>query len=278
MADSSDVGNKLVSIIAGIVYPNGTSSPSIVTAAVKVFRGWPVAANLDADMLAGKINISVFAPPNMERNTTRYLLEEQIPAPPVHTLTALAAGNQITIGGTISTPQNALALLASKYVYAYPLQPNDTLATAATGLAALIAVDFPGTDASGPVITIAGEPGVVRAGVSGKATVSIEQGRQEKTFRITCWCPTPALRDLLAPIVDLALRQLPFITLADQTAARLRYESGFDNDEGEKVQIYRRDLNYCVEYATTSTSQASEVGAIGVGVSGNGAPPDTRFT
>lgn len=263
MADESDVGNVLVGLVSGVAYPNGTASPSIVNAGVMIYRGWPNSAQLDKDLAAGKAHVSIFAPAGMERNTTRYGRDD-IEIAPAHTLTAAVAGNQVTIGGTVSTPQNVLVLCGARFVFSYSVQNADTLASIAAALAAMIAASFPGTSASGSAITISGSPGIVQARVAGQGQVWTEQGRQEKSFWITCWCPTPTMRDVLAPAIDLALRQLDFITMSDQGAARLRYSSSRTSDEGSKVQIYRRDLVYSVEYATATVTDAPEIGAIGV--------------
>lgn len=264
MADTSDVENKLVSLVAATVYPNGTVAPSIINAGVKVYRGWPVSASLDTDLAAGKANISIFPPEGMERNTTRYPREEAVVAAPVHTLTATVAGNTITIGGTVSRPQNVIALCGISFEFAYGVQANDTLTLIAGNLAALIAVAFPGTAASGAVITVVGKPGILQARIAGQGQVWTRQSQQEKTYWITCWCPTPAMRDVLASAIDVVLKQLDWIDLADGSRGRLRYASSRVSDEGQKVQIYRRDLVYTLEYETATMTPAYETGTVGV--------------
>ena len=67
MADITDVSNALVTVIAGIVYPNGTSQPSITGVPVLVYQGWPDAVQLRADLAAGKVHVSVYPQPNMLR-------------------------------------------------------------------------------------------------------------------------------------------------------------------------------------------------------------------
>lgn len=264
MADTSDVENAFVTLVAATVYPNGTGQPSIVNAGVKVFRGWPNSASLDTDLAAGAAQISIFPPEGMERNTTRYPREEADVAAPVHTVTATVNGNTVTIGGTISSPQNIIVACGVGQSFSYAVQTNDTLALIATNLAALIAASFPGTAASGAVITVAGKPGILQARIAGQAQVWTRQSQQEKTYWITCWCPTPAMRDVLAPAIDVALKQLDWINLADGSRGRLRYASSRVSDEAQKVQIYRRDLVYTVEYETATVSPAPETGIVGV--------------
>lgn len=262
MADASDVANVLKALVVGIVYPNGTSQPSIVNTTVGVERGWPISDELQQQLGAGQCIVSIFAPPGMERNTTRYQRDDVQVAAPVHTLSATVSGNTITIAGSIAVPQNVIVRCGPKLAFSYAVQPNDTLASIAAGIAALLVATFPGTSSNGPVVTVAAKAGLLQARVASTGQVFTEQGRQEKVFWITCWCPTPALRDELTPAIDLALRQLDFITMPDQGAARLIYNSSRETDDGEKNEIYRRDLLYSVEYATATVTPALEVGAV----------------
>ena len=66
------------------------------------------------------------------------------------------------------------------------------------------------------------------------------------------WCPDPAVRDTVAGAIDTALASLRFIALPDGTQGRLIYAGGADFDQSQDAALYRRDLLYGVEYATTS--------------------------
>lgn len=278
MADTSDVENALQALVVSAIYPNGTSQPSIVAKDLFIYRGWPRSAQLDTDLAAGKAHISIFPPEGMERNTTRWPRDEEVVSTPVHTLTAVVSGNTIIIGGTVAVPQNVVAVAGTQYAFAYAVQANDTLATIAAHLAALIAASFPGTAASGAVITVAGKPGILQARVVSAGQIATEQKRQEKTYWITCWCPTPAMRDILAPAIDVALSQLDFITVGtEQSEARLRYVGSRVSDEGQKVQLYRRDLVYTAEYGTFTITPAYEVGAVGLTSGPQGATQTEYF-
>lgn len=264
MADTSDVENALKDLVIGVVYPNGTTQPSIVNVTVGVERGWPTANDLDTELGAGQAIISVFPPAGLERNTTRYPRQESTIADPVHTLAATVVGNTITITGTVAVPQNVIVVCGSRLAFPYSVQQGDALDTIAANLAALIAAQFPGTQAAGNVITVAGNPDILSARIASTAQVATEQKLQEKTYWITCWCPTPAMRDILAPAIDAALSQFDFIVVGtEQSRARLRYARSNTSDEGQKVQIYRRDLVYTVEFGTYTIETAYETGAIG---------------
>ncbi len=99
------------------------------------------------------------------------------------------------------------------------------------------------------------------------ATASVEIRRQQQSFRITAWCPTPALRDATCAAVDDAFAATPFLTLADGSAARLRFTSTTTFDQSQDAALYRRDLLYSVEFPTTqaATQPAMLFGTVGIG-------------
>lgn len=270
MADVSDIESVLVSTITQALYPNGTGNPSVAGADCKIYRGWPIPANLNADLSAGKINVSVF-PQDVEQRTTRYPRTYQELTTPTVTLTLTASGTTITTGGTPATPLNAAALVNGK-AYVYAVQNGDTLDAIATGLAALINADTPASS-SGAVITIPAAKQLV-ARVGGVGTVIRETKRQKRGFQITFWCPTPALRDTVVPPVDKALADIDFLTLPDGTAGWLRYERSPISDRIERAALYRRDLIYSVEYGTTDTADAPQIVAELMNITG-GLDPDS---
>lgn len=286
MADQSDVLNAIAQTVAAVIYPNGASQPSAVMvsgAAVpaKIYPGWPIPAALDADLKAGLINISIFAPPGMERNTTRYPRDWGVLTPPAVTLTASVdtTGTVITLGGTVSVPQNT-AIICNGKAYLYQLQPSDTLASIATALAALVNVATPAS-ASGAVITIPGAKSLV-ARVGGVGTAQREVRRQERLFQITFWCPPigpnpSSARDAAVSLVDPILAVTNFLTLADGSSGRLIYVRSTMDDGNEKANCYRRDLFYTVEYGTTQNAPAPEI-IVAEGIVQGGPEPFDAFT
>ncbi|MGH8259850.1 MAG: hypothetical protein ACRES6_08950 [Steroidobacteraceae bacterium] len=278
MADVMDVANALVAIAAGVVYPNGTAQPSIAGATVKIFPGWPTPQQLAADMAAGTVEVSVY-PSQTERNTTRYLLGDAEQTTNTPTLTLAAAGQSVTVAGIVppaSNPHN-LAVFANGKPYVYAVKVSDTLASIAAALAALIAVDVPGTAAAGAVITLPSPArlGPVRVGVTG--TSAQEIARQERVFQIVVWAPNPTLRDQIAGPIDVALKSPANwrVRLPDQSVARLIYKSTPYTDALQKQGIFRRDLLYTVEYGTIDVQTTTDVTAITAVVSAEiaGQPP-----
>ncbi len=274
MADSSDVANVLVSTLAQIVYPNGTASPSIVNAPCKIYRGWPTSAALMADLAAGTINMTVY-PRDDEQKKTRYPRDWKPLPLTAPTLTLTVSANTITVGGTPSSPLNAAAVV-NGVGYVYAVQPADTLASIATGLAAL----FSGATSSGAVVTISGAYRLA-AVVGAVGTAVRETKRQSRTFQITFWCPNPAVRDQIAAPVDAALADIDFLSLPDGTAGRLIYVRSPSTDRVELENLYRRDLFYSVEYGTTDSMSAAQVVAELFNMTGGldpAAPAITSFT
>lgn len=272
MADCSDVETVLTSVVTQAVYPNGTGAASATGDRCKIFRGWPLPANLDADLKTGFVNISVF-PLDPEQNVTRYSEDwQEIPTPPV-ALTTTVAGKTVTVGGTPHCPLN-VAVLVNGTAFVYPLQATDTPTTIATALAALINT-VTAASSAGPVVTVPGATTLeARIGSVGKLVQEIK--RQRKSFRITLWCSNPLVRDALGRVLDRALANRTFLSLCDGTAGRLRYERTHIDDTSQKSGLYRRDVVYSVEYGTTLVQNTAAVIAETVNLSGGldpAAPP-----
>lgn len=264
MADLSDVGNALVAIAAQTMYPNGTGQASVAGCDVRVYQGWPVPQQLDADLAAGLCHVSVY-PTQIERNTSRYPKDWQTLDAASPTLTATIAGQTVTIGGAIPATGN-VSIEANGLVFVYAVQLSDTLTSIATALAALIVAGIAGTTSSGAVITIPTSAKLTAARVGAAGTIAREIRRQERQFQISVWADSPAHRDAVSQPLDIALTLLQFIALTDGFAARLIYKGSRPDDSGQKMKIYRRDLNYTVEYAATQSSSAVQVTQVQVNV------------
>jgi hypothetical protein len=252
MADQSDVENALVSLVSSALYPNGTDAASAAGADCRIYRGWPNPAALDRDLAAGKVNVTVFPGNGTGRTTTRYA--EQWAGPPASpSLTVAVAANSVTFGGSGEIGQIAGVLVDGKS-YAYRTRIGDTPELVAANLAAMVR-DNSIVRLSQRTLTVAGA-GSLLGRVVADAPVQQEVRRQEQEFRTTCWCPTPASRDLAATAIDQALSGIRFLALSDGTQGRLIYAGTTVFDQSQNASLYRRDLMYTVEYATIlSTSQ-----------------------
>lgn len=258
MADLSDVTNALAAVLAGQFYPNGTSQPSVIGDDIVVFPGWPESACLTSQMQAGnKIQVSVY-PVAGEKNVTRFDEKLREMSRGTKTLLATVAGNQVTLSGTVATPQNVAIFVNGKTV-AYGLQSSDSLNSVAAALATLISNAGIAASSAGAVLTVAGAVGNVRCGVGVAGELYIEHKRQVKQFLVTVWAPTPDKRVAAAKVIDPALARLHYLTLADNTHARLIYVRSDDNDRDQEILVYRRDIVYAAEYATIEIVGGTEV-------------------
>lgn len=254
MADFTEVADALVTAISAVVYPNGTAAPSIVTAPVKIFQGWPQPETLRTDLKAGKIHVSVFSTPT-ERALPSRVPEWQELTMTASTVTLTLGTGTVTVGGTVAANQNVMLLIDGK-PYVYAVQGADTLTTIATALATLISADRTASSA-GNVLTVPGTHSVVcRVGTTG--TSIRELRRQEKVFQVSVWANCHDQRDPLAKVIDRALAGIYRLTFADGSQGMLRYRNSIQNDE-PKLGIYRRDMLYAVEYATTETRTDTQV-------------------
>lgn len=283
MADETDVENTLVGLITGYLYPNGTSQASAATPTppkgIQVFRGWPSVQAQEAakgtllsnGTYTGQfVNVSVAARNGVETNTSRYPFTFQTVTPPTHTLTASVTNNVVTLGGTVAVPQNVLVLVGTvgfdNDIFNYAVQNTDTLSSITSAVTALIAAKYPGTSSSGSVITIHTGKSVI-ARIASSGTVIQEVARQKKSFQITVWAPPAsagldpdAWRTSVAKVIDANLKSLVRIVMPDQVYAHIMFERTITMDAAQMDGLYRRDLYFFVEFATTITQTGYEIG------------------
>lgn len=265
MAESSDVADALVGLLAGVLYPNGTASPSAVGVPCRVYRGWPSPKGLQDDLRAGIINVTV-TPLGVVRNVTRYTPDPQQQTLNSATVAVTFTSTTVTIGGTVGAGQN-VAVIVGGNAFTYTTQASDTLNSIAAALATLISAKQSATS-SGATITI---PNALHlnARVGGSGTVIQMVSQQVRNFMVNLWCPTPALRDTAGRVINPTLGATPRLIMPDTTTARLQLVNDGDDDDGQqKEQVYRRFITYSGEYASTLTQTATQVVAETISVSG----------
>lgn len=267
MADIADVLAAFNTAITAAIYPNGMSQPSVALLNGKpincrVAAGWPTPETLDPDMAAGNppgcapiINVSIFPQPGLEKNTTRFPRDWYVQTTNVCSMTATISGLTITIGGTV-TATHYVTIHLGNNAFSYAANSNDTLATVAAALQALMAANpnISGSSVLNNVITVPAVMGgriIVRTAAPGTASVELE--RSMKRFIVTIWAPNDAYRVAVARIVRPALAAIDFFSLPDGYAGELKYESECDIDRSAKQSTMRRDIFYWVEYPTTQT-------------------------
>jgi hypothetical protein len=281
LADLTDVFSALKTAVLATLYPPSGTVPTngispVANAMVEVGSGWPTANDLDvvaASTTPGnplRLIVSTYCLPGFQ-NTTRYPRKWQDMQPGVATLTASVdpTGAVVTLGGAVSSPQN-VAVITNRQAFSYAVQPKDTLASIASGLAALISAATPAS-ASGAAITIPSAHSLV-ARVGYVTTAGEEVMREKRRFLVAFWAPTPQVRDAASTPVKLALAIPHFLTLSDNTAARIVLCNDMFLDTPEKAGLYRRDLTYEIEYATFQTAPGPEAIAAGGAIQGSAAP------
>jgi hypothetical protein len=231
---------------------------------MRIYRGWPNQSALNNDLANGVVNVTVFAVPNATRNTTRYIDEAWFPAPVTPALTVAVTGNTATFAGTASLGQLA-GVLFDNQSFVHRTATGDTPALVAATLAAAISPSAIAT-VSGASLTIPASTTLIARTVA-DASTSTELRRQQQSFRITAWCPTPDLRDAVCETMDVTFAATPFLDLPGGFYARLRFASTTTFDNRQDAALYRRDLIYTVDYPTTQTAIEPSMlfGAVGVG-------------
>ena len=279
MADLSDVQQYLVNTLTTALYPNGTSQPSAITNPVKIYAGWPLPAQLDADLIAATpiVHISVYVQPGMEVVTSRYPRDWYTQTTVACTLTATVSGNTITIGGTV-TAGHYVTIHLGNAPFSYAALVTDTTATVASALQALIAVTFPTAAVAGNMIVV--QPtlgGLIVARCAAPGTSVRELERTKQAFLVTVWAPNNTLRVAAAKIFRPALAAISMFPLPDGFAGWLTYEGSRDIDRSEKQNIYCRDVTYWVEYPTTQsiTSYPITTASTGIEIDPVSNPPFT---
>ena len=263
MADLLDVETALAALCAATIYPLGINQPSAAGVPCRIYPGWPNESDLAASLASGIADVTIYSGNNLERDTTRYAREWSDLTITTPTLTATVNATIITIGGTI-TAGHFLTLAVDGTSYSYAALANDTLATVATALAALIPAPLK-VSVVGPVITLVAKTQgriAIRNGAPG--VIGREVGRQQRGFMISVWAPSPQSRSAVASLLMSAIRGTDFITLSDGTDAWITYRQSNESDGAENAMAYRRDINIWVEYETLQTAVAYPVTAFGV--------------
>ncbi len=260
MADVTDIANALAGMAAAAVYPNGTGAPSVAGVGVKVFPGWPSRKQLDDDLKAGRVNVSVFPMPT-ERNVTRYDRDMRTFATRQRTLalTLSGDGRTVTIGGTVTTP-HIVGLVVDGKSYVYAVQTGDTLASIATALATLISPDV-AVSSAGPAITFDRVRAIAPA-LAVTGTLYRELRRGEKQIMLTVWAPSPAARSAVGKPIANLMAEADWLQLPDTIPARIRVARIADDDREQEARIYRRDIVLEIEWAMVELIDATEVAVV----------------
>ena len=258
MASVRDVENAIKQIVTATIYPNGASSPSVISpATVRIANGWPVSEVLDRDLLAGNAQITVFPVGMSDKNTTRFTQIWQESQRNSATLFASVSGNEIILTGTVTVPQAVLIVL-DKQNYGHEVLPTDTLDSIAAALAAIM----PSATAAGGVITVNGAFLSLAAHIVVTGKLAMEYKRQKKLFYVNVFAPNAAKREILGNAVEQALGQSIYLEFDDGTSAPIFYKGILEQDAFEKNKVYQRTLVWDIEYPSMVYREGTEIQSI----------------
>ncbi len=156
-------------------------------------------------------------------------------------------------------PQNVMVVVGGQ-PFIYPVQGfRHAVDDCSRARGALVGVVYPGTVSSGATVTFPPVANLTNAAVGGAGAAIMEIRRQNRLFQVAIWANSAFNRDQIAKAIVPVLALSFFITLPDMTAARLIYHSSPQNDRLQKQLVYRRDLLYDIEYATTQSEVETSV-------------------
>ncbi len=98
-----------------------------------------------------------------------------------------------------------------------------------------------------------------KTGANGSA--ALELRRQTRLFEIGVWASGYARRDIAAAAIDAGLAAVSRLALVDGSVAVMTYDSSRQDDDQQQAGIYRRDLVYALNYATTQVMALSVIAA-----------------
>lgn len=258
MADISDVLDAIATIVSAACYPNGTTKPSVTGNTITIGQGWPLPTDLDTAFKSDPPQSFVSIYPTAGASGAEQVTADPVViVAPVHGMSASITDSTATITGSPNVGEYLTLVVNNTKTYSYAAVAGDTLTTVCSQVATLAAVDFPGTSATGGVITVAAPYIEVRIGAPGTMGEIIH--RQKQLIMVSVWAPNPTDRTTISAAVDLALKNNLRITLPDTSAAILTFNTTYFIDDGENAGEYRRDMTYAADFLTINQYTAYEV-------------------
>ncbi|MCS3401408.1 MULTISPECIES: hypothetical protein [Pantoea] len=264
MASVGDVCLFIAKQVEDTIYPGGNRLPGIINAAVKIYPGWPVPGSLESGIDAGGVHISVWPLPAERKLSCALGRPWRILPECEPSLQITVNGNVISFSGVSSALTNVGLRLDGKD-YSFQFRPQTTAEEAVK----ILSGAFPHIFTVGRSLYVLNAENIsVTVTTAGLAVRELH--RQVKDFQVTVWAPSPVLRERIGSAIDGTLSEQCHIDLNDGVPAQLLYLRQFDSDKAESWHVYRRDLFFSVNFATTQTMTAPEI--IHAVVSVNGQP------
>ena len=254
----------------------GDGSGAAATAAltpriIYVYPGDPLKQNLDGDLAAGNINVSVFAQKGMTRNTTRVRDQYASPIIDAATLVFTILNDTVTITGTVTVGQTAV-IIVNGVGYAYQAQIGDTV----DSIAATLANAIPGASSFNNKITIPSAITLVaRASVPGTMRRILQS--EEAIFRVRIIAPTFDTREAVSSAIQLAFLTLEpryYLQMPDGISASIRAKGIEEVNAYELALGLCRDYLYLIEYHVVDVQTFQTIADPSLTIADNFLPPD----
>jgi hypothetical protein len=261
MAFLADIENAIAIICAEALVSGpcrfGEPNPSTVGPSVRIYRGWPTASALNADLAAGSaavpgsqiVNVTIYSQPGHVRITPRYANIWR-PMPRVDpTLEATASEQTVTLSGIPSASQVlgiAIGQGIGRQTYSYRPTATDTLDSIAASMAGMI----PNATSQHAQIQLPAVPSVCT--VAADQSVRQETRRQTQGLMVSVWAPSSQTRDTVAGYLDAVFSDVQGLALPDNSGTGpIGYTGVNVIDVTSKDDLFRADLLLTVNYATT---------------------------
>lgn len=95
-----------------------------------------------------------------------------------------------------------------------------------------------------------------------RGTITREVRRETRQYQVTVWASCFDKRDPLANAIDPSLSAVSRITLSDGSQATISYISSLQDDDNQKLGVYRRDFFYAINYGVYQTESAWAIMAV----------------
>ena len=229
------------------------------TIPLRVFRKYPSSVQLQSDMAASGVNITVNPMSGLTRFETGHQLDWQTRSETPITVYANTIGNTVTISGTGTSGLN-VGIAYGGIGYQYRPADGDSPQVIANALASVI----PNATVSNATITL-NTVLLVQTGVVGDYTISREIDYQTQRFIIGIITYDPRICDIVGAQVRRTMAQVRALAGPDgDYTERPIYRSVFQPQKDEKVGFYIRNESYDITYGTYETITVAGILFVGL--------------
>lgn len=160
------------------------------------------------------------------------------------------AGNALvaTIAGVVYPAGTGAASLTGDRVLVYQGLPDPVVLTADLAGGAVHVSVFP---RPGDKVTSISQDDDDWEESGAGATAVLELRRQTRLFQVSVLAGVHTQRDAVAAAIDAGLAAVSRLALIDGSVAVMSYDSSVQDDDQQQAGVYRRNLVYALNYATT---------------------------